>query len=197
MYKYYLIERPRSIGTQPDGYVDWKDYDQREFIPEIRHRAWGELLYDRRLTPEEVKRYELIDANGPELLRDPSGNYETDRARELDGADKVVQFYGDRYATIDLHSEQLDAHGKLWAMGAYGNAKVYVLNGSAEEIYLLTEKALGKAYNEARMRIKEKQDSVRILKEEVSKAALRIIDREYLEAQREARKCFHAETGQP
>lgn len=188
MYKYYLIERPRSIGTQPDGYVDWKDYDRREFIPEIQHRAWGELLYDRRLTPEEVKRFELIDANGPELLRNSSGDYEADRARELDGADIVVQFYGDHYATIDLHSEDLDAHGELWATGSYGNAKIYVLNGSADEIYLLTEKGLGKAYREARLRIKEKQDSVRILKEEVSKTALRIIDREYLEAQREARK---------
>ena len=32
MYKYYLTERPRSIATQPDGYKDWIDYDERTYI---------------------------------------------------------------------------------------------------------------------------------------------------------------------
>ena len=188
MYKYYLIERARSIGIQPDGYKDWKDYDRREYVEEIQHMAWGELYYDRRLTQKEVQSYSLIDANGPEILRDPTGDIQRDRERELDGADVVVQFQGDRYATIDLHSEKLDAHGELWAMGAYGNAKIYVMSGAAEEIYLLTEKGIGKAYREARLRIKEKKDAVRILKEEVSKTAIRIIDKEYLQAQHEALK---------
>jgi hypothetical protein len=64
MYKYYLLLRGRSIGTQPDGYVGWTDYTEQRFVPEIGRNAWGELYYDNKLTDREVKNYELFDA-GP------------------------------------------------------------------------------------------------------------------------------------
>ena len=133
--------------------------------------------------------------SGPEILREPTGDLIADRERELDGADYAVQFWQDRYFTINLHSKDTDAHGELWALGAYGNMKIYALNGSAEEIYLLTERDLGKAYNMARFRIKEKQDSVKILREEIGKIALRVIDKEYLAAQQEARRQQHDDKG--
>lgn len=62
MYKYYLLLRGRSIGTQPDGYVGWTDYTARKEVPEIGRSAWGELYYDRKLTDDEVKAYDLYDA---------------------------------------------------------------------------------------------------------------------------------------
>ena len=62
MYKYYLLLRGRSIGTQPDGYVGWTDYTQRKEIPEIGRGAWGELYYKRQLTDKEVHDSDLYDA---------------------------------------------------------------------------------------------------------------------------------------
>jgi len=61
MYKYYLLMRPRSIGTNPKDVKGWVDYDERRFIPEIGRHAWGELYYDRQLTDIEVREFELFD----------------------------------------------------------------------------------------------------------------------------------------
>ena len=61
MYKYYLLMRPRSIGTNPKDATGWIDYDERRFIPEIGKYAWGELYFRRQLTEEEVAEYELFD----------------------------------------------------------------------------------------------------------------------------------------
>lgn len=61
MYKYYLLMRPRSIGTNPRDVTGWVDYDDRRYIPEIGRYAWGELYYKRRLTDKEVVEYELFD----------------------------------------------------------------------------------------------------------------------------------------
>ena len=60
MFRYLLLMRPRSIGTQPNGYKDWIDYDERKWVPEYGVNAWGELFYDRELTPQEVAEYELF-----------------------------------------------------------------------------------------------------------------------------------------
>lgn len=189
MYKYYLTARPRSIGTQPEGYKDWEDYDDRKYIPEIEHRAWGWILYEKRLTQDEVKRYELIDANGPEILTDPTGDWTVDNARELEGADYAVQFFASgKFGTVDLHSEARTDAGALWSEGAYGNMQIYAMNGSADEIYLMTERGLGKAYRDARLSVREKKDSVEALREKVAALAIRIINRAYLEDKREARK---------
>lgn len=61
--KYYSIMRPVSIGTAPkSGMVDFINYDNRT---EIRTnngvvRAWAELYYNRELTEQELKDYELV-----------------------------------------------------------------------------------------------------------------------------------------
>lgn len=67
-YKYYLMERPPGPGCQPtDGLCETQDYGyQRECMGEMV-RAWGFALYRRRLSPEEVKKYEL--AYGGEVAR--------------------------------------------------------------------------------------------------------------------------------
>ena len=74
-------------------------------------------------------------------------------------------------------------------MGVYGNMKIYVLAGIAEEIYLLRDVDRQEAVRAANQRVRETgSKDVSILKDEIAKRAMTIIDREYLEAQREARK---------
>ncbi len=61
--KYYSIMRPVSIGTAPkSGMMDFINYGNRW---EIRTnngiiRAWAEIYYDRELTDQELRDYELV-----------------------------------------------------------------------------------------------------------------------------------------
>ena len=192
MFKYYLTERPRSIATQPADYRDWIDYDDRTYISEIGRSVWGVLYYDRQLTPEEIERFELYDASLilANVLRGPSGDLEKDLKQELYGARWAYQFFSNgTWGCVDLQSTEKTDTGESWAMGAYGNMKIYVLDGIAEEIYLLRDIDRKEAVKVANQRVRETgRADVSILKEEIVKRALTIIDREYLEAQREARK---------
>lgn len=61
MHTYYMILRPLGIGCQPKGFTDYKDYGKRTFVPAIGHEAWGEVTYDRELSPEEIRSYDLIE----------------------------------------------------------------------------------------------------------------------------------------
>lgn len=58
-YKYYLTERPVSIGTQPrKGMVDFINYDEKTEIN--GHMVWAEIYYNRELTEQELHEYEMI-----------------------------------------------------------------------------------------------------------------------------------------
>lgn len=192
MYKYYLTERPRSIATQPDGYKDWIDYDERAYISEIGRSVWGALYYDRQLTQEEIERFELYDASLilANVLRGPTGDYRKDLKQELYGADWAYQFlYNNTWGCIDLRSTEKTDKGDSWSMTAYGNMKIYAMGGIGGDIYLLRDVDRTEAIKAAIQRMQETgRRDVSILKEEIVKRALTIIDREYLEAQREARK---------
>lgn len=59
-YRYYLPLRPVSLGTQPNGFTEYKNFDGRQFCPEIGHEAWGYVEYDKALSEKQMKEYDLI-----------------------------------------------------------------------------------------------------------------------------------------
>lgn len=60
MYRYYSLYRPVAPGTFPkDGVTNIHNYDERLYVAEIDHEAWGYLDYDRELTEKEIRDYEL------------------------------------------------------------------------------------------------------------------------------------------
>lgn len=61
LHTYYMILRPVGIGCQPKGFIDYEDYGRRTYIPAIDHEAWGEVTYDRKLSPEEIKAYDMME----------------------------------------------------------------------------------------------------------------------------------------
>lgn len=62
-YKYYSLQRPVSIGTYPkQGMIEFKNYDERMYVPEICRKAWGELWYERRLENDEAWSYDLLES---------------------------------------------------------------------------------------------------------------------------------------
>lgn len=58
MYRYYLTQRPPSIGTHPAGAVNTVCYDFR-IITEHGFPAWGYVEYTEPLTDKQVEDFEL------------------------------------------------------------------------------------------------------------------------------------------
>ena len=59
--KYYMLERPVSIGTQPkNGMMDYINYDDKTAVD--GHMVWAEIYYNRELTENEMTEYEIVKA---------------------------------------------------------------------------------------------------------------------------------------
>ena len=64
LYKYYMTQRPPAPGALP-GYglfiIRYLNTEEnRQFVPEINREAYAVLLYERKLTEQEMKEYELV-----------------------------------------------------------------------------------------------------------------------------------------
>lgn len=53
MYKYGMRLRGYSMGCQPSGVIKHEDFSNKD------NGYWSYIYYDRKLTDEEVKRYDL------------------------------------------------------------------------------------------------------------------------------------------
>lgn len=61
--KYYSVMRPVSIGTVPKtGMMDFINYENRTEIQINKGvvRAWAEVYYNRELTKQELKNFEMV-----------------------------------------------------------------------------------------------------------------------------------------
>ncbi len=58
--RYYLTQRPPSPGAFPGKPVRVGSFDSREYVEEIKLRAWGWVEYDKPLTKKQISDYELI-----------------------------------------------------------------------------------------------------------------------------------------
>lgn len=60
-YKYYSVLRPVSIGTYPkEGMTKFENFDKRTYIDAIKHEAWGFLIYNRELSEQEARSFDLV-----------------------------------------------------------------------------------------------------------------------------------------
>jgi tRNA G10 N-methylase Trm11 len=59
-HKYYLTQRPPSMGTHPKGTTKVVAFDQRQFVDEIGREAWGYVEYDKELSDKDIDDYELM-----------------------------------------------------------------------------------------------------------------------------------------
>lgn len=67
MHKYYSLYRPIGIGCCPkQGLKEVVNFDSRKLVEEIDNYAWGYVIYDHELSPEEAARYELEQENDSE-----------------------------------------------------------------------------------------------------------------------------------
>ena len=68
-YRYFLTLRPVSLGTQPNGFVEYESFDSRRFCPEIGHEAWGWVEYENPLDDKQVRDYDLVPAPMPPTFK--------------------------------------------------------------------------------------------------------------------------------
>lgn len=107
-YRYAMVNRPLSIGTCPKG---WVGVEPQPAKGEPHHDAarHGILVYDRKLTEQEMRSYELA----PIL----------DDAGEAELAERVVAFYADdvEYFAGLAHEDAADLvmHGAEKAKSGY------------------------------------------------------------------------------
>lgn len=63
-HRYYLTQRPPSIGTHPRGTTNVVAFDNKQPVEGIGKDAWGYVDYDKELTDNQANDYELTkDAN--------------------------------------------------------------------------------------------------------------------------------------
>jgi len=59
-YRYYLTQRPPSLGTHPRiNAIKVCSYYDKKHIEEINCEAWGYVIYKEPLTDKEISDYEL------------------------------------------------------------------------------------------------------------------------------------------
>mgnify|MGYP004538061793 CR=1 FL=1 len=134
--------------------------------------------------------------NSGQVLRNPTGNKETDRKREWEGADYAVAFRTDNKAVkrLDLNDDSARTYdGGSWRDGAYENMAISTRAGHSGSIYMMDKKSAQEAEAAARKRIDkldstDKTENGKIFEEEVSRRAIRTIDKEYFDAQKKAVK---------
>ncbi len=63
-YRYYSTQRPLGPGIFPrptgNRVESIENYDSRTRIPAIGREAWGYIDYERKLTVQEERSYELV-----------------------------------------------------------------------------------------------------------------------------------------
>lgn len=68
LHKYYLTQRGVGPGCQPSGFTAWQETQDGELT--TGKRCYGFVTYDRELTPEELKAYELVPHSDTVRLRE-------------------------------------------------------------------------------------------------------------------------------
>jgi hypothetical protein len=61
VYTYFLRERPPTPGAIPkEGLIEVYEYPHPIYDPMDQHMIYGYANYDRRLTKDEIRQYELL-----------------------------------------------------------------------------------------------------------------------------------------
>lgn len=61
LYRYYLTQRPASIGTQPSGAENITNFDSKQYVDEISKEAYGYVEYSHKLSENQMEDYELVE----------------------------------------------------------------------------------------------------------------------------------------
>lgn len=64
VYRYYSTQRPVGPGAIPKGARYIYHFDGRVYVKSINRMAYGIAEYDRELTDDEVRQYELVKEVG-------------------------------------------------------------------------------------------------------------------------------------
>lgn len=90
-YRYYLTQRPPSIGTHPRGTTEIVAFDEKTKIDEIGGlEAWGYVEYSQPLPQSQIEDYELVDKSSLEN-KNQEFNQVDNKSLDLDEYEKYVE----------------------------------------------------------------------------------------------------------
>ena len=110
MYKYYVLYRPISIGTVPNGFIEKVDYETRQRIKDTTYEAFGEVYYEKRLSSKEIYDYELKEEPTQE-----------EKNKVLEDVKKLDDIY-EKIKELKLNDERLER--KIEKVSEYINKEI-------------------------------------------------------------------------
>lgn len=63
LYRYYLTNRPPGPGTFPGRATNLKSFDSRQYVDDIKQKAWGYVEFNEPLSEKQMRDYELVERN--------------------------------------------------------------------------------------------------------------------------------------
>lgn len=76
-YRYYSTQRPISPMTFPmskdNKVLGWENFDERKPCYDIQRDAWGYIDYEKPLTEQQAKNYELVKQLYPKYIKTTDG----------------------------------------------------------------------------------------------------------------------------
>lgn len=110
MFKYYVLYRPISIGTVPNGFIERIDYETRQRIKDTTYKAFGEVYYEKRLSAKEIYDYELKEEPTQE-----------EKTKVLEDVKKLDNIY-EQIKDLKLNDERLEQ--KIEKVSEYINKEI-------------------------------------------------------------------------
>lgn len=102
-FRYFLPLRPVSLGTQPNGFTNYENFEKRQFCPEIGHEAWGWVEYESSLSDDQIRDYDLIPM--------PKGNAFKNFRKRYGSRQKFSEMSGIGTRTLEAYEQGLrDVH---------------------------------------------------------------------------------------
>lgn len=180
--KFDFIEEVRKFNPY-HGYHGY--FSTAEGATSMTYKPGQGKQYDNAIARE--KQRTGSGGSGSKAMKNPTGDWQTDRKKAWEGADYAVQFLDDntQFGSVDLRSKKTDEHGNPWSEGAYGNMQIHARSGRGGKIYMIDQKGAEAATNAANKQINsrkitDKREQLILFEKEIEARSLRTIDQEYI-----------------
>lgn len=109
--RYYSVLRPVSVGSYPerDKVKEIVNFDNRQYVAEIEHEAWGYIEYECEIDAKAAQQYDLVSGVLPTWYCVQSAFYDSGKVKAaivntIKAADKPESTYKE-LKRCDIYAE--------------------------------------------------------------------------------------------
>ena len=89
-FRYYLTERPVSMGTQPKEMAKFNNFGGKKLVDEIKKEAYGYVEYNHALSQQEIKDYELVPSPANIVVKEADAAANKDNSVDNRNSNKSI-----------------------------------------------------------------------------------------------------------